>query len=61
MAKKKEKELTSKQWKKGLMIMAENTCSIPEGEKVGRWDRKSRVLLIYSVLCSFARKSGVKI
>ena len=55
------KELTSDEWKKGLMIMAKQIVAIPEGEKVGRWNRKDRVSLVYSVLCSLARLSGAPI
>ena len=58
---KKEKDLTPEEWKKGLMIMAESVVSIPEGGKVGRWTRKDRVILVYSVLCAFARKQGAPV
>jgi hypothetical protein len=53
-----EKELTPEQWKEGLKIMAENAVSIPKGEKRGRWTREMRVALVYSILCSLARKAG---
>ena len=56
-----EKELTSDEWKEGLMLMAERAVTIPEGEIRGRWDRKRRVMLVYSVLCSLARKAGAPI
>ena len=58
---KEQDDLTPDQWKEGLMLMAEDVVSIPEGEKVGKWDRKTRVILVYSVLCSFARKAGAPI
>lgn len=55
------KDLTPEQWKDGLMIMAEKTVTIPVGGKVGRWDRETRVILVYSVLCALARKEGAPI
>lgn len=54
-----KKELTPKQWREGLRIMAENAVSIPKGGKVGRWNRADRVAVVYAVLCSLARKAGV--
>jgi hypothetical protein len=56
-----EKELTKEEWQKGLRILAEKAVTIPPGEKVGRWDRESRIIVIYSVLCALARKSGAPI
>lgn len=57
----KEKDLTPEEWREGLMIMAEKAVTIPEGVKIGRWDRETRVILVYSVLCSLARLQGAPI
>lgn len=58
---KKEKELTPAEWKEGLYIMAEKAVYIQDGEvKDKRWDRETRVTLVYSVLCSLARLNGAK-
>lgn len=54
-------DLTPQQWKDGLMIMAEKTVTIPIGAKVVRWDRETRIILVYSVLCALARNQGVPI
>lgn len=45
-----EKDVTDYLW-----LMAESACTIPPGEKVGRWTRDDRVHLIFTVLCSLAR------
>lgn len=55
------KDLTPEEWKQGLKIMAEKAVTIPEGHKVGRWDRQGRVMVVYSVLCAIARKQGAPI
>lgn len=57
----KQRDLTPEEWKEGLHIWAEQICKIPEGEKVGRWDRKSRVAIIEAVLFHFARKAGAPV
>lgn len=56
-----KKKLTKKEFQRGLHIMAENTVSIKSGEKVGEWDRDTRIALVYSVLCALARKSGIDV
>jgi hypothetical protein len=56
-----EKDLTPEEWREGLRIMAEKAVTIPKGEKIGRWDREQRVAIVYSVLCSLARRQGAPI
>lgn len=56
-----KKKLTKKELQKGIYIMAENTVSIKPGEKAGKWDRDTRVALVYSVLCALYRKSGIDV
>ncbi len=58
---KKEKPLTPEEWRKGLRILAENIVTIKQGEKVGRWDRETRVVMVYSILCALTRAKGIKI
>lgn len=55
----KERELTPEEWKEGLRMIAEDIVTIPAGQKQGRWDRETRVMLVWSVLCSLARTKGV--
>lgn len=54
MTHESESELTDEE-KTLLYLWAEEIVTIPEGGKVGKWTRESRVMLVYSVLCSLCR------
>lgn len=40
--------------------LAEKVVKIPPGEKIGKWDRESRVALVYAVLCGLFRANKEK-
>lgn len=54
MSKTMNKKL-SKAEKTVLMNLAESAVSIPPGEKVGRWTREDRIMVVYSALCAIYR------
>ena len=47
-------DLTRKE-KLAALSLAKKAVSIPEGEKVGKWTRETRVALVYSVICTLVR------
>ena len=50
----------TKEEREVLKEMAEQVVKIPPGEKVGKWDRESRVALVYAVLCGLFRANKEK-
>jgi len=43
--------------KQYLQELAEQVVKIPKGGKVGRWDRETRIALVFSVLYSIYKNS----